>query len=257
MNTEQALAYVPQFARVGVAKDSRHMFSYATYDPLEITVRGDQRYPNVRPASDSETLIEQWGVEAWALGALGSDGGRLPEALTGAETIATHDLFRFTGSAALTDRRIIGSGALGASLLGDFNMRGGNQLLFAVPYAEIFSVTLMRGVDRRGKLFDGGIRLHLPNCQAGMRLIVKGRLGSGRSKLPVAEAAQRLVAAICDWRTREQQLDPAEHQRIVEVRAGTWADDGDDLVAYIRHPDDIPEWVTAGIDDDGDPVDGA
>jgi hypothetical protein len=250
VNLQQALAYVPQFALVSVAKDSRHMFSFATYGPMEITVRGDQHFPNVRPASESETLLDQWGVEAWALGLIGSDGGRLPVELTGAETVATHELFHYTGAVAITDRRIIGSGALGASLLGEFNTRGGNQLLIAVPYAEIFSVTLMRAEGRRGKLVDAAIRLHLPNCQSAMRLDVKGRLLTARSKLPVAEAAQQLVAAVCDWRTQAQQLDQAEQQRVAAVRAGTWSSEGKDLVAYVRHPDDIPEWVTAGIDDD-------
>lgn len=244
MRPDQAMACAPRFARTGVTKGSRGMFDYGSYEPLQLRVRGDQRYPSVSSSEPNERTIASYGAEVVARGAIDDQGDQV---FRGSGTsLAVQELFHVTGTVTLTDRRVIGSGARGASTLGAVEIRSGTQLLFSVDLTQVYEVAIMRSADRRGRLQETGIRLTLPTHHAGVAIRVVGRLDTRKSTVTMTEAAQTIVSTACAARL-SVALDEDERRRVNAVMAGDWASDGNDIVAYIRHPDDVPEeWIEDG-----------
>lgn len=242
ITAEQALACGPQFARTGVKKGRLGVYDFGTYRPLNLQARADQKYPNVVPLTSEEPVIARYAAELVGAGALTENGDQLFRGAS-ASSFGFKELFRVTGSATVTSERFIGGGVKGNSLRGSIEVRSDTQLLFSLDLSEVFAVALLRRRNRRGGLEDSSIRLDIPNKYGALMVRVIGQLDSRQSRVATGDVAETIVKAACSLR-RRSQLDSDELTRVALVQAGNWAADNDNLIAYIRHPDDIPEdWM--------------
>lgn len=241
ISAEQALACGPQFARTGVKKGRLGIYDFGTYRPLNLQARADQRYPKVVPLTSQEPVIARYAAELVAAGALAETGDQLRPG--GTSSFGLKELFRVTGSATVTSQRIIGGGAKGNCVRGTIDVRSDTQLLFSLDLSEVFAVALLRRRNRRGDLEESSIRLDIPSKYGSLMMRVVGQLDSRQSRITTGEVATTIVKAACALR-RSGELDSEELTRVALVQAGNWAADNDNLIAYVRHPDDIPEgWM--------------
>lgn len=244
MNSDQAQACCPRFARVKpFAKGTR-----TTFEPLKMSTIYDPRWPNSAPVDSTERVIARYGGEFMGGGPLDSEDNPFTKSV--ATSSALREFFHVDGSITLTHARLLGSGVRGTSLLGAIDLRSGGQLLFSLDLDEIFSVTVLEPPTHP-------IHLDMANQLSIARLWVSvGAKGSltGKTAVSKRDVAARIVQAACARRLLDGSLDAVERRRVEGVAAGQWTTEKTNLVAHIRHPDDLSDWVTGDLNELPDPL---